>query len=78
MVLSTHTSSTIGSLTHRQFIRWKKVQQVMKGKEDRQNFQGESKVENRLRIKRRGIEKRSRILKEERNWIGKRKINYRL
>ena len=30
----------------------------MKGKEDRQNLQGESKVENRLRIERRGIEKR--------------------
>ena len=39
----------------------------MKGKEHRQNFQGESKVENRLRIERRGIEKRSRVFKEERN-----------
>ena len=50
----------------------------MKGKEEGQNLQGESKVENRLRIKRRGIEKWSRIFKEERNWTGKRKINYRL
>ena len=50
----------------------------MKGKEDKRNFHGESKVENRLRIKRRRIEKRSRIVKEERNWTGKRKINYRL
>ena len=30
-----------------------------------QNFQGESKVENRLRIERRGIEKRSRVLKKK-------------
>ena len=37
----------------------------MKGKADRQNFQGESKVENRLRIERRGLEKRSRVLKKK-------------
>ena len=43
----------------------------MKGKEDRRNFQGESKVENRLRIERRGIEKRSRVLKKK--GIGQRK-----
>ena len=35
MVSSAHTASTIGSLTHKWFIKWKKVQQVMKGKEDR-------------------------------------------
>ena len=35
MVLSVNTASTIGSLTCRQIIRWKKAQQVMKGKEDR-------------------------------------------
>ena len=50
----------------------------MKGKEDRQNFLGESKVENRLRIDRRGIDKRSMFFKEERNWTEKRKTNYRL
>ena len=54
------------------------MQQVIKGKEDRQNLQRESKVENRLRIERRGIEKRSRIFKEERNWTGKRIVNYTL
>ena len=43
----------------------------MKGKADRWNFQGESKVENRLRIDRRGIEKRSRVLKKK--GIGQRK-----
>ena len=49
-----------------QMIYWmEKVQQVMKGKEDRRKFQGESKVENRLRIERRGIEKRSRVLKKK-------------
>ena len=49
----------------------------MKGKEDRRNFQGESKVENSLRIERRGIEK-DKDFKEEMNWTGKMKINYRL
>ena len=36
-----------------------------------ENFQGESKVENRLRIERRGIEKGSRVLKKK--GIGHRK-----
>ena len=39
--------------------------------------QGESKVENRLRIEGKGIEK-NKGFKEERNGTGKRKINYRL
>ena len=64
---------------HMQMIYWmEKVQQVMKGKADRRNSQGESKVENRLRIERRGIGKRSWVFKEERNWTEKRKTNNRL
>ena len=43
----------------------------MKGKSERGNFQGERKVENRLRIERRWIEKRSRVLKKK--GIGQRK-----
>ena len=39
--------------------------------------QGESNVENRLRIERRGIGK-GKGFKEERNGTGKKKINYRL
>ena len=43
----------------------------MKGKVVGQNFQGENKVENRLRIERKRIEKRSRVLKKK--GIGQRK-----
>ena len=41
-------------------------------------FQGESKVENRLRIERRGIERRLKVLKKKGNGQKKRKTNYRL
>ena len=37
----------------------------VRGKMIDKNFQGESKVENRLRIERRGIEKRSSVLKKK-------------
>ena len=51
---------------------------VKKIDESLMDEQGESKVENRLRIEGRGIEKKDEGFKEERNGTGKRKINYRL
>ena len=54
---SVHTASTIGSLTHRHFWRWKKCNRSSRGKIIDEELQGQSKVENRLRMEGRRIEK---------------------
>ena len=41
-----------------------------------EEFHRESKVENRLRIERRGIEKKIKDFTEERSWTEKKKTNY--
>ena len=43
----------------------------VRGKMIDEEFQGESKVENRLRIEGRGIEKKIKCFKEERSWTEK-------
>ena len=54
---SVHTASTIGSLTHIHFRDGKRCNRSLRGKIIDEEFQGQSKVENRLRMERRGIEK---------------------
>ena len=53
----------------------KNCNKSVRGKMIDEEFQGQSKVENRLRMERRGIEKKIKGFTEERSWTEKKENN---